>query len=138
MQIRPYITYKGECQEAIDLYTKAFKTEVSQMMRASEIPPNPDNPISIPESQKDWIVQAVVPFGDTFIRVSDCFHELNDSLSERISISIECSVDEVKHAFSTLAEDGRVATPLASTFFSPCHGIVFDKFGVMWNFVAHS
>jgi len=25
---------------------------------------------------------------------------------------------------------------LAETFYSPCAGVVFDKFGVMWNFVA--
>jgi PhnB protein len=25
---------------------------------------------------------------------------------------------------------------LQKTFFSPCHGVVFDKFDVMWNFVG--
>jgi len=75
-------------------------------------------------------------FGDDFIRMSDCPQKLNAPESERISLAIETSVDEVKYAFPILAEEGRVAIPLAETFYSPCAGVVFDKFGVMWNFVA--
>jgi len=134
MKIRPYLTYQGTCAEAIDLYKRAFKTDTTQVMRFSDIPPNPQNPI--PEGFKDQIVQATLVFGDDFIRMSDCPKKLNAPESERISLAIETSVNEVKHAFSVLAEEGRVAIPLAETFYSPCAGVVFDKFGVMWNFVA--
>ncbi|WP_088228044.1 hypothetical protein [Desulfosporosinus sp. FKB] len=92
----------------------------------------------IPDNQKDWIIQATIPFDDNFMRLSDCMGELNDALSERVSIAVEGSIDEVKQAFSVLAEEGKVGIPLQKTFFSPCHGVVFDKFGVMWNFVAHT
>jgi PhnB protein len=136
MQIRPYLTFKGECQEAIELYTRGFKTEVSAIMRFSDIPQSPDNPMPIPESQKNWIVQATIPFGDNFMRLSDCIGELNDPPSERVAIVVECKIDEVKHAFNVLSEAGQVGIPLQKTFFSPCHGVVYDKYGVMWNFVA--
>jgi PhnB protein len=33
MQIRPYLTFKGECQEAIELYKRAFKIEKAEIMR---------------------------------------------------------------------------------------------------------
>jgi len=136
MQIRPYLTFKGECQEAIELYSRAFKTEVSEIMRFSDIPQSPDNPMTIPDNQKNWIVQTIIRFGNNFMRLSDCLGELNDAPSERVSIAVECTIDEVKHAFSVLSEEGKVGIPLQKTFFSPCHGVVFDKFGVMWNFVA--
>lgn len=136
MQIRPYLTFKGNCQEAIELYTRAFNTEVPKIMRFSDIPQSPNNSMPIPNSQKNWIVQATLPFGNDFMRLSDCFGELNDAPSERISISVECSVGEVKHAFAILSEEGKVGIPLQQTFFSPCHGVVFDKFDVMWNLVA--
>ncbi len=138
MQIRPYLTFRGDCQEAIELYSRAFKTVVSEIMRFSDIPQSPDNPMSIPENQRNWIVQATIPFGDNFMRLSDCMGELNDAPSERLSIAVECSIDEVKHAFATLSEEGKVGIPLQQTFFSPCHGVVFDKFDVMWNFVAQA
>ncbi len=136
MQIRPYLTFKGNCQEAIELYTRAFKTEVSEIMRFSDIPQSPGNPMLIPDSQSNWIVQATIRFGDNFMRLSDCLGELNDAPSERLAIVVECRIDEVKCAFAALSEEGKVGIPLQQTFFSPCHGVVFDKFGVMWNFVA--
>lgn len=138
MQIRPYLIFKGECQEAIELYKKAFETEVSEIMRFSDIPQNPDNPMPISDSQKNWVVMATLPFGDNFMRLSDTIGELNDAPTERISIAVETSVDEVKHAFAVLAEEGNVGIPLQQTFFSPCHGVVKDKFGVMWTFVGQA
>jgi PhnB protein len=135
MQIRPYLTFKGECQEAIELYKRAFKIEESEIMRFSEIPQNPENP-PIPDNQKNWILQATLPFGDNFIRMSDTIGELNDAPTERISIVVETSVDIVKHAFEVLSEEGKIKMPLQETFFSPSYGVVLDKFGVMWNFAA--
>ena len=138
MEIRPYLIFKGECQEAIDLYKRAFKTEVSEIMRFSDIPQDPDNPMPIPDDQTDWVVMSTMPFGDNFIRLSDTIGELNDVSTSRISIAVETSVEEVKHAFPILAEEGNIGIPLQETFFSPCHGVVYDKFGVMWTFVGQA
>jgi len=136
MKIRPYLTFKGDCEEAINLYKRAFKTNTIDLMRFSDMPPNPNLPI--PDDFKDKILQATLKFGDDFIRLSDCGpgHMLNDPESERISLAIEMSVDDTKFAFEVLAKEGRVGMPLAESFYSPCAGVVFDKFGVMWNFSA--
>ena len=134
MEIRPYLIFKGECQEAIKLYKKAFNTEVSNIMCFSDMPPNSD--MQIPEDKKDWIIMATMPFGNNFLRLSDTIGELNDTTTSRIGIIVECSVAEVKQGFNVLAEEGNVGIPLQETFFSPCHGLVYDKFGVMWNFVG--
>ena len=40
--------------------------------------------------------------------------------------------DEARKTFAALAEGGRVTMPLAETFFSPCFGMVADRFGVSW------
>ena len=34
--------------------------------------------------------------------------------------------------FAALSEGGAVLMPLAKTFWSPCFGMVRDRFGVMW------
>ena len=136
MQIRPYLTFKGECQEAIELYKRAFKTELSEIMRYSDMPQSPDNPMQIPDNQKNWILQATIPFGDNFMRLSDTVKELNDVSTDRIGIVVESNMDVIKHAFEVLAEEGNVDMPLQETFFSPAYGIVYDKFGVMWNLAA--
>ncbi len=136
MKIRPYLTFGGNCQEAIDLYKRAFGAEVQQVMRFSDLPPNPA--FAIPAEFMDRVVQVTLQMGDDFIRMSDCGpgQPLNDPESERVSLAVETVVDKVKAAFAILAEEGRVGMPLEETFYSPCAGVVFDKFGVMWNFVG--
>ena len=136
MKARPYLTYEGNCEEAVNLYKRAFGTDTIEFMRMSDMPPC-DYPL--PDDCKNHILQATLKFGDGFIRMSDCGPgqpPLNAAETERISIVVEASADEVKRAFAVLAEEGRVAMPLEKTFYSPCAGVVFDKFGVMWNFAA--
>jgi len=134
MQIRPYLSFKGECQEAIELYQKAFNIEAPEIMRFGDMPPNPD--MEIPESMNNWVLQATLSFGDNFMRLSDSIGELNDASTERISIVVEGDLKMVEKAFAVLEEEGKVKMPLESTFFSPAYGTLFDKFGVMWSFAA--
>jgi PhnB protein len=136
MQIRPYLSFHGECQEAIELYTKAFNIENSEIMRFGDMPESPDNPMQISDEQKNWILQATLPFGDNFIRLSDSPREINDDLTDRIAIVVESSAEIVEKAFNVLKEEGMVIMPLQQTFFSPSYGILRDKFGVMWNLAA--
>lgn len=133
MQIRPYLTFKGECEEAIELYKRAFKTKEAEIMRFSDLPEDPKNPMQIPDSQKSWILQATLPFGDNFIRMSDSIREFNDASTDRIGIVVETNADIIKNAYEVLAEEGNVSMPLQETFFSPAYAIVYDKFDVMWN-----
>jgi len=102
------------------------------------MPPIPG--FELPEEYKSRVLQATMKFGDDFIRLSDCGYapgfKLNQQESERISLSIEASASIIQHAFAVFAEEGRVGIPLEETFYSPCAGVVFDKFGVMWNFSA--
>ncbi|MCL2378429.1 MAG: VOC family protein [Defluviitaleaceae bacterium] len=136
MKIRPYLTFNGECAEAIELYKRAFATQSMEIMRFSEMPPIPG--FDIPDDFKDKILQATLTIGSDYIRMSDCGpgHSLNAPETERISLAVEARVDEIKHAFDILAEEGRIGIPLEETFYSPLAGVVFDKFGVMWNLVG--
>jgi PhnB protein len=136
MQIRPYLSFHGECQEAIELYTKAFNIEESEIMRFGDMPESPDNTMPISDEQKDWILQATLPFGDNFIRLSDSPLEINEDITDRIAVVVESTVEVVKQAFDVLQEEGTVIMPLQQTFFSPSYGILRDKFGVMWNLAA--
>src|SRR6185437_2969570 len=37
-----------------------------------------------------------------------------------------------KRIFASLGDGGELRMPLAKTFFSPCFGMVTDRFGVLW------
>ena len=49
----------------------------------------------------------------------------------RLSLSLpdEATADRM---FSALAAGGEVQMPLGKTFFSPCFGMLADRFGVAW------
>lgn len=136
MEIRPYITFDGECNEALTLYKRAFDAEEMEVLRFRDLPPNPA--WQIPDAYQERIVQVTLQFGSNFIRMSDCGpgQPLNAPESERISIAVEADVAAIQKAFSVLSEEGRVGMDLAETFYSPCAGVVFDKFDVMWNLVG--
>ena len=136
MKIRPYLTFNGQCAQAIELYKKAFRTDTLELMLFGDMPPMPGR--DLPEEYKGKVLQATLKFGDDFIRMSDCGpdHGLNEQETERLSLAFEASEDAVRHAFDTLKKDGRVGMELEETFYSPCFGVVFDKFGVMWNLAA--
>ena|GEM_PF-2897970 len=140
MKVRPYLTYAGQCTEAIALYERAFKAELIQIARFWEMPSNPGAaPLS--DVEKDLVFQAIMRFGKSdFIRMSDCHgRSLNENESERVSIVVETTEELVRHAFAVLSEEGRVGIELSEQIYSSCTGVVFDKFGVMWNLVtAHA
>jgi PhnB protein len=136
MQAMPYINFRGECREAIYLYTRAFGAEVKEVSLFEDIPQTPEGSVKVLEPRQQLILHAILKLGDGMVRVSDCMGKLNDRVSERLSIAIVCSPDEVQHAFSVLSEEGKVGIPLQKTFFSPCHCVVIDKYGVMWNIWA--
>ena len=43
---------------------------------------------------------------------------------------------EAKKKFTALGDGGQVQMPLTKTFFSPCFGMVADKFGVGWMVIV--
>ncbi|MCL2576210.1 MAG: VOC family protein [Defluviitaleaceae bacterium] len=135
MKIRPYLTFEGQCNEALKLYQRAFNTAPVHVQTFAELPPIPG--FELPKEALDLVMQASIPIGDTFFRLCDCFgRPLNAANTEMLSICIEASVEEIKHAFAVLAEEGRIGSELSPQFYSPCAGVVFDKFGIMWNLVA--
>ena len=48
-----------------------------------------------------------------------------------LSLSVPTEA-EADHAFAALADGGQVQMPLTKTFWSPCFGMLTDRFGVSW------
>ena len=48
-----------------------------------------------------------------------------------LSLSVP-TVAEANRAFAALADGGQVRMPLTKTFWSPCFGMLTDRFGIGW------
>jgi PhnB protein len=49
----------------------------------------------------------------------------------QLALAVETEAEAHK-AFNALAAEGRIVMPLCKTFWSPCFGMVADKFNVRW------
>jgi len=131
MPIEPYLFFNGCCEEAIEFYKKALGAEVLMMMRVKDSP-EPHPPGMLPPGSENKIMHVSLRVGDTTVMASDgrCTGQTN---FQGFSLSLTAADEaDAKRKFAALAEGGQVHMPLGKTFWSPCFGMVADRFGVGW------
>ena len=131
MPIEPYLFFNGCCEEAVEFYKKALGAEVLMMMRFKESP-EPPPPGMLPAGFENKIMHCSFQVGQTTVMASDgrCTGQTN---FQGFSLSLTAADEaDAKRKFAALAEGGQVHMPLGKTFWSPCFGMVADRFGVGW------
>ena len=130
MTIEPYLFFNGRCEEAIEFYKKSLGAEVLMLMRYKESPEAPP-PGMVPAGWDDKIMHASLRIGNANLMASDgSSAELN---FQGFSLSLTAKDEaDAKRKFAALAEGGQVRMPITKTFWSPCFGMVADRFGVGW------
>lgn len=137
MQIQPYLSFDGRCEEAIEFYRHALGAEVTTLMRYRDCP-EPMPPGMIPPGSEDKIMHAALRIGTTTLMASDGRCTGNPSFTG-ISLSLTVAgAAEAERLFAALANGGTVRMKLGKTFFSPCFGMVADRFGLGWMVVVMS
>ena len=127
--IQPYLTFGGRCEEALDYYKSTLGAEVEMVMQFKQSPTPCDQ--LMPDGWGDKVMHCSFLIGDARVMASDgCGDPLN---FEGISLSLTLpDADAAKKAFDALATEGQITMPMSETFWSPCFGMVADKFGVHW------
>jgi PhnB protein len=129
--IQPYLFFNGNCEEAVKFYCKALGTTVDMTMRFKESP-EPPPPGVVPPGFEDKIMHTSFRVGQTTVMASDgCSADKVAFRGFSLSLSVPNEA-EAKKAFTALAEGGHVRMPLTKTFWSPCFGMLEDRFGVGW------
>lgn len=129
--VQPYLFFNGNCEQAVEFYSKTLGAEVQMMMRYKESP-EPPPPGRVPPGWDNKIMHTSFRIGQTTLMASDgCSTEKAKFEDFSLSLSVATAA-EADRAFAALAEGGRVKMPLAKTFWSPRFGMVEDRFGVDW------
>ena len=137
MPITPYLFFDGRAEEAAEFYSSALDAKVLMLMRYADSPePHPPGMVAPGSEQK--VMHMSLQLGDaTLMGADDCSGAKPSFQGFALSLS---PPDEpaAQRLFGKLAEGGTVQMPLGKTFFSPCFGMVQDRFGVGWmiNVVA--
>ena len=129
--IQPYLFFNGRCEEAIAFYRQALGAELQIMMRFKESP-DPTPPGMLPPGFENKIMHASLRVGCVLLMLSDgCSSEAAPFSGFSLSLTLD-SEAEVASVFQALSEGGQVRMPPTKTFWSPCFGMVVDRFGVAW------
>lgn len=141
MQVQPYLFFEGRCEEAVNFYKKALKAEVKALLRYRDMPATPDAADASgcaagTAPPPDSIMHASFQVGETEVMASDGMASGKPEF-KGLSLALSPATEaEARTLFAALSEGGQVQAPLSKTFFSPCFGMVADKFGVSWMVVV--
>ena len=131
MKISPYLSFNGNCADALAFYEKAFHVK-ADIMRYKDAPA--ENFYQSPEGTENFVLHAQFELGGESIMLSDCPPEYPVTLGNNITITLEFDDAAAATAvFDALKEDGEIHMELQETFWSKCFGSLTDKFGISWN-----
>lgn len=138
MKIENYLFFEGHCEEAIKFYRDALGAEVEMMMRYKDSPEPSAGCGGGPPPPGDKVMHASFLIGKSRVMASDGMCNGKPEF-KGFSLSIEVpSEAQANKVFAALSSGGNVVMPLGKTFFSPCFGMVADKFGVHWMVIAEA
>ncbi len=131
IEIQPYLFFEGRCDEAIALYREVLGAEVQFLMRYGEGPEAPP-PGMLPPGSEHKVMHATLQIGQSVVMVSDGMCSGKTGFSGfKLSFNV-ADAAAAERVFRALAEGGQVEMPLGATFWSPCFGMLEDRFGLGW------
>ena len=129
MKLITYLTFAGNCEEAMNFYKEALGAEILLFSRMG------DSPMEIPENLKGKIMHARMQIGENELYMSDTFDPSSLNQGNNVSLSIQTDdTIQLEKLFNSLSEGGKVTMPLADAFWGARFGMFIDKFGIHWMF----
>ena len=129
MQFMPYLSFNGNCREALTFYAELFGGTVNGFFQwdAEMIK-------DIPEATTDHIMHGSISLSNFALAGADQFGD-NYSPGGPVSLMIDIDDDlaDAKAKFDALAEGGQVMMPFGETFWADGYGFCTDRFGIQWQ-----
>jgi PhnB protein len=127
-QINSYLTFNGNCSEAMTFYKDCLGGELS-FQKIGESPLAD----KMPPKMKDCILHATLTNGALVIMASDMVGEKGLIKGTAVSLMLNCSSEkEIRDLYETLSAGGEQTHPLEVSFWGALFGDLTDKFGNHW------
>ncbi|MBX3414685.1 MAG: VOC family protein [Pirellulales bacterium] len=128
--ITPYLFFSGRCEEALEFYRQALDAEIEMVMRFNESPDAPP-PGMLQAGFETKVMHASFVVGNCRVMASDGCDDQSKFDGFRLALTMADEAAAHK-TFNALADGGNADMPLGKTFWSPCYGMVTDRFNVGW------
>ncbi len=127
-QINPYLTFAGNCRDAITFYQSCFGGEM--FFQTVGESPMADQ---LPQEMRGLVMHSSLTSDKVIIMGSDMTPKGGVYTGNNLSLLVDCSSeDEIRKLFDALAEGGQVRHPVEKTFWGALFGDLTDKYGIQW------
>lgn len=126
--INAYLTFNGNCKEAMIFYQKCLGGElIFQTME--------DSPLSgqMPKKMKNCILQVKLENEGMILLGTDMVPETGLIKGNAVSLVLNCTSEkEIRSCFKKLSNGGELTAPLKKNFQGNLLGSIRDKYGKHW------
>lgn len=129
--IEPYLFFGGRCEEALEFYRTAIGAEIDMLLHFKDSP-QPVPPDKIAPGFADKVMHASFRVGGTRLMASDGDGSDSKGFGNFMLSLAMPDAAAANRAFAALSAGGKVIMPLGKTFWSPCFGMLTDRFGLGW------
>ena len=128
MDIHAYLTFNGNCREAMTFYRECLGGELCfQTVGESPLA------AQMPARMKDCILHASLTSGGLVLMASDMVGEPGLIKGNAVAMMLNCSTEEETRAcYAKLSRGGKQSYPLEHTFRGALLGDLTDKYGNHW------
>lgn len=124
--LHPYLTFSGNCREAMNHYQQCLGGEVSFIVAG-------ESPVAaqIPPTMHNLILHSALKTTELELFATDMQPEKYEAGTD-VHMCLVCKTEEeAREVFSKLSAEGKVLQPLHEMFFGWI-GSLSDKFGKRW------
>jgi PhnB protein len=127
--VETYLTFNGNCADAMRFYEKTLGAKIEYMMTHGESPMADQAPPDF----RDKIMHCSLMIDDRRLMASDPMPGQPHNGMHGFTLSLAYpTVAEGERVFNALAEGGQVLMPLQDTFWVERWGSLVDRFGTPW------
>jgi PhnB protein len=128
MQMTPYLSFNGQCEEAFRFYERCLGAKVGAIFRYAGTPLVNE----VPADWQDKVMHASLTLGEQTLMGGDVAPARYEQ-PRGISLSLQIkSTSEAERVFGELSRRGTITMPLEETFWAARFGVVVDRFGIPW------
>src|SRR5258706_13638398 len=128
MQMTTYLSFKGDCEAAFQLYARCLGARLGEIYRYA----GTALADQVPADWQDKVMHGSLTVGDQILMGGDVAPERYEE-PRGISLSLQiASIAEAERVFHELAEGGKTVMPLERTFWAARFGMLVDRFGIPW------
>ncbi|OZI44812.1 hypothetical protein CEK29_08970 [Bordetella genomosp. 5] len=133
-QISPYLSFDGDCAEAMRFYERVLGGKLVALMTYGEGPP--ELQATVPVAFHGRVLHACLDLDGQTLMASDTAGEACGGPYEGqkgVSLALTYpTVSDAQRVFQALSEHGKVVMPMQRTFWAETFGMAVDQYGTSW------